>query len=163
MNNEDNNVNNINVNNSVNNQISLDEQLMKLQDKWTDNIKELNSKMKNINSLNDLLNDVYSKRQDALDLYYGTMKVLAARTRDYKIKASNIYNTLKSGQAGLRYTNESAINTQIESSLNSEKETIDLLTNFTNYIKDTIQTIDNIIYGINTKIKIYEMLNGLKF
>ena len=35
--------------------------------------------------------------------------------------------------------------------------------NFTNYLKETIQTIDNIIYGINAKIKLYEMINGLKF
>lgn len=158
----------INTNNSQNNQnnsqnISLEEQLVKLQDKWNDNIKELNDKMKDINSLNELLNTVYSKRQDAIDLYYGTMKVLSVRTRDYKCKASNIYNSLKSGQAGLRYTNESAIATQIESKLISEKETIDLLTNFTNYMKETIQTIDNIIYGINNKIKLYEMINGLKF
>ena len=142
---------------------SLDEQLTKLQDKWNDYIKELNEKMKNINTLNELLNIVYSKRQDAIDLYYGTMKILSVQTRNYKSKASNIYNTLKSGQAGLRYTNESAISTQIESKLIYEKETIDLLTNFTNYMKETIQTIDNIIYGINNKIKLYEMINGLKF
>lgn len=164
LNNSNNNSNNSSNNNLNNNQnITLDEQLTKLQDKWNDYIKELNDKMKDINSLNELLNTVYSKRQDAIDLYYGTMKVLSVRTRDYKYKASNIYNILKSGQAGLRYTNESAISNQIESKLISEKETIDLLTNFTNYIKETIQTIDNIIYGINNKIKLYEMINGLKF
>ena len=161
MNNDQNLINNQNLNNNQN--ISLDEQLTKLQDKWNDYIRELNEKMKDINSLNELLNIVYSKRQDAIDLYYGTMKILSVRTRDYKSKASNIYNTLKSGQAGLRYTNESAISTQIESKLIYEKETIDLLTNFTNYMKDTIQTIDNMIYGINNKIKLYEMINGLKF
>ena len=161
MNNDQNLINNQNLNNNQN--ISLDEQLTKLQDKWNDYIRELNEKMKDINSLNELLNIVYSKRQDAIDLYYGIMKILSVRTRDYKSKASNIYNTLKSGQAGLRYTNESAISTQIESKLIYEKETIDLLTNFTNYMKDTIQTIDNMIYGINNKIKLYEMINGLKF
>ena len=142
---------------------SLDEQLTKLQDKWNDNIKLLNNNMKTLVSVNDLLNDVYSYRQEAIDLYYGTLKVLSVRTRDYKVKAANIYNGLKSGQNGLRYTNETSLNIQIEAKLTAEKEVIDLLTNFTNYMKETIQTIDNIIYGINNKIKIHEILNGMKF
>ena len=155
MNNQDNNQ-------SLNNK-SLDEQLTKLQDKWNDNIKFLNEKMKNLSSVNDLLNDVYSYRQDAIDLYYGTFKILSVRTRDYKVKAATIYNNLKSGQNGFRYTNETSLNVQIEAKLTAEKEVIDLLSNFTNYMKETIQTIDNIIYGINNKIKIHEMLNGIKF
>lgn len=148
--------------NTGNNQ-SLQSSLTDLQDKWTESIKDLNSKMKSIQGLDELLTVVYMKRQDAVDLYYGTMKILSARTRDYKSKASVIYNSLKSGQNGLRYTNESAITMQIEAKLSPEKECIDLLTNFTNFMKETIQTIDNIIYGINAKIKVYEMINGLKF
>ena len=151
-------------NNIINNQnITLDNELSKLQDKWTDIIKELNDNLKTLTSVDNLLNDIYTKRQEAIDVYYGTLKILSARTRDYKIKSSNIYNALKSGSNGLRYTNENAISVQIESTLTVEKETIDLLSNFTNFLKETIQTIDNIIYGINSKIKIYEMLNGLKF
>ena len=30
------------------------------------------------------------------------------------------------------------------------------------YLRDTRQTIDNMIYGINYKIKLYEFLNGVK-
>ena len=151
-------------NNIINNQnITLDNELSKLQDKWTDIIKELNDNLKTLTSVDNLLNDIYTKRQEDIDVYYGTLKILSARTRDYKIKSSNIYNALKSGSNGLRYTNENAISVQIESTLTVEKETIDLLSNFTNFLKETIQTIDNIIYGINSKIKIYEMLNGLKF
>lgn len=142
---------------------SLESSLSNLQDKWTEIIRELNEKMKTMPGLDSMMNEVYIKRQEALDLYYGTMKIQAARTRDYKFKASSIYNALKSGQNGLRYTNEAAITMQIEAKLSAEKECLDLLTNFTNFMKETVQTIDNIIYGINPKIKIYEMINGLKF
>ena len=147
----------------ANNNQSLQSSLTDLQDKWTEYVKALNMKMKTIQGIDELLTIVYIKRQDALDLYYGTMKILSNRTRDYRGKAAAIYNSLKSGQNGLRYTNEAAITMQIESKLSAEKECIDLLTNFTNFMKETIQTIDNIIYGINAKIKIYEMINGLKF
>ena len=119
--------------------------------------------MKTLPELDTMMNEVYMKRQEALDLYYGTMKIQSARTRDYNNKAASIYNALKGGQNGLRYTNEAAITMQIEAKLSAEKECIDLLSNFTNFMKETVQTIDNIIYGINAKIKIYEMINGLKF
>jgi hypothetical protein len=119
--------------------------------------------MKTLPELDTMMNEVYMKRQDALDLYYGTMKIQSARTRDYRNKAACIYNALKGGQNGLRYTNEAAITMQIEAKLSAEKECIDLLSNFTNFMNETVQTIDNIIYGINAKIKIYEMINGLKF
>lgn len=162
---EDNIKDNVEVKNEENNSenISLEDKLSAFQDKWTDTIKNLNGQMKTLPSLADMMNEVYMKRQDALDIYYGTMKILSARTRDYKAKAAVIYNAIKSGQNGLRYTNESAINIQIEARLSAEKEVIDLLTNFTNFMKETVQTIDNIIFGIKDKIKIYEMINGLKF
>ena len=152
-----------NVNMASDENESLEGKLMKLQSKWTDIIRELNEKLKTLQTADELLTEIYTKRQDAVDLYYGIMKVLANRTRDFKNKAAVIYNNLKMGQNGLRYTNESSITIQIESKLTAEKECIDLLTNFTNFMKDTIQTIDNIIYGVNAKIKIHEILNGLKF
>ena len=153
----------VNNQTSGSNNQSLEVSLSNLQDKWTDIIKQLNEQMKTLPELDTMMNEVYMKRQEALDLYYGTMKIQSARTRDYNNKAASIYNALKGGQNGLRYTNEAAITMQIEAKLSAEKECIDLLSNFTNFMKETVQTIDNIIYGINAKIKIYEMINGLKF
>ena len=47
--------------------------------------------------------------------------------------------------------------------LQDKKELIDLLVSQNAFIKETISTIDNIIYAIKDKIKIKEMLNGMKF
>ena len=60
------NENNINTQN--NQQPSLTDELSKLQDKWTTNIKELNDQMKNLPSIDQLMNEIYSKRQEAIDL-----------------------------------------------------------------------------------------------
>lgn len=162
---DNNQVQQTNQNNNVNSQQqnSLENSLSNLQDKWTDIIKNLNERMKDLKSIDGLMNEVYLKRQEAIDLFYGTAKILQKQTRDYKSKASGIYLALKSGSSGIRYTNESAINLQIESQLSAEKESVDLLDNFCKYMKDTISTIDNIIYGINNKIKVFEMIHGLKF
>lgn len=142
---------------------TLSNQVANLQDKWTDIVKGLNDQMKNLQSIDGLLNEVYSKRQEAVDLWFGMNKILNERQRDYKGKVAVKYNFFKSGQNGLRYTNENAISIQIESQLQPEKECIDILANFTNFMSETLKTIDNIIYGINNKIKIYELLNGVKY
>lgn len=143
--------------------LSLNDELAKLQDKWTSNIKDLNDKMKNLPSIDQLMNEIYYKRQEALDLYFGTNRVLSERTRDYKTKAAQIYMALKTGQANLRFTNEQAITLQIEAKLVAEKEILDVMNNFVKFMEETVKTIDNIIFGINQKIKVHEIMHGLKY
>lgn len=142
--------------------MTLDDKLIAMQNDWTNDIQQLNEKMKSIPKLNELLSEIYTKRQNAVDLYFGMMKVLAAQTRIYKAKYATIYNNIKCGQNNIRYTNETSLNIQVESQISDEKAVIDMLTNFTGYMKETIQTIDNMIYGINNKIKVHELINGLK-
>ena len=152
----------IESNNKPLNEKTLSEKLIDLQVEWTNEIENLNSKMKNIPLLDELLTIIYTKRQKAVDLYFGMMKVLYDQTRNYKVKYANVYNNIKMGQNNIRYSNESSIQIQVESQLTHEKEIIDTITIFTNFMKESIQTIDNIIYGINNKIKIHELVNGIK-
>ena len=37
-----------------------------------------------------------------------------------------------------------------------------LVSNNVDFCKETLKTIDNMIYGVNQKIKIYELINGIK-
>ena len=152
----------IESNNKPLNEKTLSEKLIDLQVEWTNEIENLNSKMKNIPLLDELLTIIYTKRQKAVDLYFGMMKVLYDQTRNYKVKYASVYNNIKMGQNNIRYSNESSIQIQVESQLTHEKEIIDTITIFTNFMKESIQTIDNIIYGINNKIKIHELVNGIK-
>ena len=99
----------------------------------------------------------------AVDLYYATMGVLNKQLRAYKQQYANIYNTLKLGGNNIRYTNESAINTQIEAQLIEQKAVIDELKLFTDFMWETVKSIDGIQFAVSNKIKIHEILNGLKF
>ena len=63
----------------------------------------------------------------------------------------------------MRFTTDQSIARQVEVDLQDKKELIDLLVSQNAFIKETISTIDNIIYAIKDKIKIKEMLNGMKF
>lgn len=144
--------------------LTLEEQLNEHRNKWTTEITSLNEMMKTLPKVNDLLGIVYMKRQEAVDYYHSMNTVILKQMREYKRQSLNMFNTIKiSGYNGVRLPNDSAIQKVVEVELIDEKSIIDLLTNHNNFIKESITTIDNLIYGINQKIKLGEILNGLKF
>lgn len=144
--------------------LTLEEQLNEHRNKWTTEITSLNEMMKTLPKVNDLLCIVYMKRQEAVDYYHSMNTVILKQMREYKRQSLNMFNTIKiSGYNGVRLPNDSAIQKVVEVELIDEKSIIDLLTNHNNFIKESIATIDNLIYGINQKIKLGEILNGLKF
>lgn len=144
--------------------LTLEEQLNEHRNKWTTEITSLNEMMKTLPKVNDLLDIVYMKRQEAVDYYHSMNTVILKQMREYKRQSLNMFNTIKiSGYNGVRLPNDSAIQKVVEVELIDEKSIIDLLTNHNNFIKESIATIDNLIYGINQKIKLGEILNGLKF
>ena len=144
--------------------LTLEDQLNEHRNKWTNEITSLNEMMKTLPKVNDLLGIVYMKRQEAVDYYHSMNTVILKQMREYKRQSLNMFNTIKiSGYNGVRLPNDSAIQKVVEVELIDEKSIIDLLTNHNNFIKESIATIDNLIYGINQKIKLGEILNGLKF
>lgn len=145
-------------------QPTLEDKLKQLQDKWTNEITELNGMMKTLQRLDELLNIIYTKRQEAVDYYHNMNAVILKQTKEYKQEFNVIcMNARINGVNGLRLQNDTAIQKHAEGVLLDKKAAIEQLGNHNTFIKETVQTIDNMIYGINQKIKLAEILNGLKF
>ena len=145
-------------------QPTLEDKLNEDRNKWTNEITSLNEMMRTLPKVNDLLSIIYMKRQEAVDYYHSMNTVILKQLRVYKQQSLDMSNKIKlQGYNGVRIPNDSGIQKIVEANLADEKSIIDLLTNHNNFIKETISTIDNLIYGINQKIKLGEILNGLKF
>lgn len=143
---------------------TMTDKLIALRQEWTSEVEALNENMKNLAQVDHVINIIYTKRQKAVDLYYGTLGVMHKQLRVYKQQYAGLYNSYKSGQQnGLRYGSDTAISTQIEAQLNDYKEIIDQLKDFTDFMWETIKSIDGIQYAIGHKIKVYELMNGVKF
>ena len=140
---------------------TLEDYILTHQQQWSAIIADLNGKMKHFAELVDLQNVIYSRRQDALDYYFGMLSKISSLSRDYKLKYSQKYNYYKT-QAQIRYSSEAAINAQIDSDLKDDKYQIELLDQHTKYMLETIKTIDSIIYAINNRIRIEELINQVK-
>ena len=126
-------------------------------------IEEMNGMLKTLPKTDELMNVLYVKRQKAVDAYYAMNALILKQTKLYKATYQTMFNSIKiNGYNGMRFSSDQAIARQIEVDTSAQKETIDLLTNHNNYIKDTIQTIDNLIYSIKYKVTIHELINGIK-
>jgi hypothetical protein len=142
--------------------LTLEDKLTNLRQEWTSEIEVLNQQLNNLPSLDALLNVIYTKRQKAVDVYYGTYNIMSKQNLAYKVKYADWYNKLKLGANGIRYTNESSISDQCNAQLVDEVAVITQLKAFCEFMQETIKTLDGLQYAISSKIKIHEMLNGLK-
>ena len=65
---------------------TLEDYILTHQQQWSAIIADLNGKMKHFADLVDLQNVIYSRRQDALDYYFGMLSKISSLSRDYKLK-----------------------------------------------------------------------------
>ena len=70
--------------NTGNNQTPLEETLAAHRTKWTEDIKEINDKLKSLVKTDELLNEIYSKRQSCVDYYYSMNRVILKHSKAYK-------------------------------------------------------------------------------
>jgi glycosyltransferase involved in cell wall biosynthesis len=66
-------------------QETYEDKLKAIQSKWVDKVKSLNEKMKSLATLESLLNEIYSERQNACDYYFSLLGILSKLSRKYKV------------------------------------------------------------------------------
>lgn len=143
-----------------NGKTTLEDYITEHQQKWSDIISSLNNKMKQFADLPELQNEVYAKRQDALDYYHNLLSKISNVSKTYKQQYADLYNKYKT-MSQIRYSSESALNAQITSDLRDLICNIELLQNHSKYMLETIKTIDSIIYGITNRIRIEELIRNV--
>ena len=140
-----------------------EDKAMKLRQYWTEEVQKLNTYLKDIPSIDHLINIVYTKRQEVVDNYYASLSVYNKQLRIYKQNYAQLYNNIKSGSNGIRYTSDQSIEKQIDAHLIAQREVLDELKTLTEFLWETVKTIDGIQYAVGHKIKIHEIMNGIKF
>lgn len=140
---------------------TLEEYINLHQTEWSELINDMNSKLKNFYDIPELQNIVYSKRQDALDYYFGLLTKVSALSKSYKKQYAEKYNAYKT-VSQIRYTSDAAINAQIASDLCDIIYNSELLSNHAKYMQETIKTIDGIIYAIANRIRVEELVRDVK-
>ena len=105
--------------------VTLEDKLVQLQQKWTAEIGELNGMMKSLPKLDELLNIIYTKRQEAVEYYHSMNSIILKQTKEYKQEFNTICTSIRvNGLNGVRVANDTAIAKHAEGALIDKKTAI---------------------------------------
>ena len=125
---------------------------------WKDTVGNLSSRLQDIYKVSDLLTDLYSQRQIALEYSHELMahlvrlnKLLRSKRADKWLHYTQNYD--------LRLDKEPK-NLLIDVDLGPIIEQKEMVENHYNYMKETVKTIDTICFGVKYRISLEEFKRG---
>lgn len=128
------------------------------REEWSAKISEYSHRLKDIYAVGDLLTDVYSQRQIALEYSHTLMSHLIKVNKVYREKRQERYD-FYSRNYDIRLDKEAKYE-HISYDLTEIVERRELLQNHLDYMRETVKTIDNIGFGIKHRISLEEYRRG---
>jgi len=126
---------------------------------WSGKIKEMSDRMKDIFKVSELMVDIYTERQRAVEYYHYLISIFKKVNRAYTKEWSEKYQHY-SYKSQVRFPNERTKELQILSEMSEIVEKREEIDNHAKFINNTIGTIDNLIYGIKYKVEIEQISRG---
>lgn len=126
---------------------------------WNNKIQEMSNKLRKVMEIQELMTNIYTERQRALDYYYYLLSLISRINAKYRKEYAKKYEHY-SFQSQKRFPNESTKNNQILSEMEDLVTTKETLGNHAKFMEDTVKTIDNLIYGIKYRIEVEQISRG---
>ena len=138
---------------------SLEERFSGERLSWSAKLQEMSGKLRKALDVAELMTEIYTERQRALEYYHYLISLLIKINKKYKkdYAERHEYYTYKSQQ---RFTNEPTKNARIQADLEVILEKREMLDNHAKFMDGTIKTIDNLIFGMKTRIDIEQIARG---
>jgi len=138
---------------------TLEKKFAKERLEWSNKIQSMSQKMKDISHTSELMTDIYTERQRAVEYNHYLISIFQKINRAYRKQWSEKYDHY-SYKSQIRFPNEKTKELQILAEMETIVEKREELDNHVKFISDTISTIDNLIYGIKYKVEIEQILRG---
>ena len=136
------------------------EQFENERQEWTSNIRGIAARFKHIDNMVDVQVDLYSTRQQAVD-YMQQLSVLQSRLKkNYETEWKKEYDDLALNQ-DLRYNERERAKFANERTSNSKLK-IDILQIHIDFFRETIKSLDNMIFGVKHRLDIEAYKAGMK-
>ena len=126
---------------------------------WSTKIKEMSKAFSNIVKTGELMTEVYTERQRALEYYHYIISLLIKLNKKYNKSYSEKWK-FYTYQGDERFPNETQKVARILADLADLKEKREALDNHAKFMEGTVKTIDNIIFGIKYKIEVTQIGRG---
>jgi hypothetical protein len=126
---------------------------------WTEKVKNMSTMMRKIADTAELMTSLYTERQRAVEYYHYLISLLSKINKTYRKQFSEKYDfyTYKTQK---RFPNERVKEIQIMTDLAPTVFLRDQIENHSKFIDRTIGTMDNIIFGIKSRVEIEQILRG---
>ena len=127
---------------------------------WGAKIKSMSINLKgNIEKVAELQASIYTERQLALEYYHYLISIMSKLNRSWNTQYSEKWK-FYSYSGNERFPNETSKNMRINAELADLKEKRDKVDNHSKFVDNTIKTIDNLIYGLKTRVEIEQIKRG---
>lgn len=138
---------------------TIDEILLEEREHCTSSLYEMGFLFKDFMKMGELQVKVYSERQRLIERIHYYLSTLSKYTTKYKKKKAELFIKYTQGSDLLLKTaSEKSI--MMDSDLSQMKEKIDNLEFQIEFLKETVKTVDSIIYGIKNRIDLEKMIQG---
>ena len=128
------------------------------REEWTEKVRVLSIRMKNIRELAEVQVELYSSRQMLLELSSKLGQVMVKLNSKYrKDKADRLRYYSESVQIKYGANEKTPL---IEGDLSELKERMDMVDGQISFFNETMKTIDHCLYGIKSRIALEEYLRS---
>jgi len=136
----------------------FEEQFSTERSEWTERIRELSVRMRNIREIAEVQVELYSDRQKLLEYAYKLGQILTKLNAKFRSdrRTKMVYY---SEEHNTRYgANEKTA--LIDGDLSEIKRKIDVVDNQMTFLNETVKTVDHFLYGVKSRISLEEFMRG---
>ena len=136
----------------------FEEQFSTERSEWTERIRELSIRMRNIREIAEVQVELYSDRQKLLEYAYKLGQILTKLNAKFRSdrRTKMVYY---SEEHNTRYgANEKTA--LIDGDLSEIKRKIDVVDNQMAFLNETVKTVDHFLYGVKSRISLEEFMRG---
>ena len=138
---------------------TLEDRFSRERIEWGGKIKGMSGKLRSAMDVAELMTEVYTERQRALEYYHYLISLLIKINKQYNKSFSDKYKFYKY-ESQERLPNDKVIQIRVNAELQDIKERREVFDNHAKFIDGTVKTIDNIIFGIKSRIEVEQIARG---
>lgn len=141
-------------------QVSYVERFELERETWTNDVKDIASRFKKIEDMVEVQVDLYSKRQQGVEYMHQLMVLQSKLKKNWISEYKKAYDALILDQ-DYRYS-EKEKQRIAEEKTSGSKIKLDILQTHVDFFRETVKTIDNMIFGVKHRVEIEDFRRGNK-
>lgn len=127
---------------------------------WGEDVQAIARRFKNVDDMVEVQVDLYSKRQQAVEYMHQLMVLQSKLKKAWIAEYQKTYDSLLINQ-DFRYSEKERQRLAEDKSSNSKLK-LDVLQTHVDFFRETVKTIDNMIFGVKHRLEIEDFRRGNK-